>query len=220
MSNGTRLPFVYMNEIAKRLWHYLAPAVRRHDIAGSVRRHATDPHCPATATCGDIELVLDGDREAVIGLLNTKPKEFRHISGGTRLLKCEIHMPMKGRGVVIPVQLNFATTLESLLWNRVSNYGWKLLLATGDAAWNHLAVTDLRLGGFKPIHLHRVEARRPTTGFLHIDNDPCHTPDEASVFALYGIPFVPPHRRTEGTAREIREHLLGATNRLARVVAP
>lgn len=208
MSSGDRIPFVYMHEIAKRLWHYLAPAVRRHEIAGSVRRHAADPHCPVTATCGDIELVLDGDPEAVVARLRAKPEQFHHISGGRRLIKCEIHLPIKGRETVIPVQLNVATTLDSLLWQQVSNYGWKLLLATGDAAWNHLAVTDLRHGGFKPSHLHRVEARRPTTGFLHIDNEPCHTPDEESVFALYGIPFVPPYRRTEVTAREIRMQLL------------
>ena len=211
MSSGDRIPFPYMDEIAKRLWHYLAPAVQQHDIAGSVRRHAADPHRPATATCGDIELVLDADREAVVALLRAKPEQFRQISGGRRLVKGEIHMPIKGRGAVIPVQLNFATTLESLLWNRVSNYGWKLLLATGDAAWNQMAVTDLRYRGFKPSHLHRVEARCPTSGFLHSDNNPCHTPDEESVFALYGIPFVPPYRRNEVTAHEVRASLLGAT---------
>ena len=211
MSTGARLPFPYMYEIAKRLHAYLAPAAQEHDIAGSVRRHADDPQRPVTATCGDIELVLDGDRKAVVDLLHAKSQQFRNISGGQRLVKFEIHMPIRGKDAVIPVQLNFATILESLLWERVSNYGWKLLLATGDAMWNQLVVLDLKFGGLKPPHIHRVEAHRSTTGFLHIDNNPCHTPDEESVFALYGIPYISPHRRNEITAREMRAHLLGAT---------
>lgn len=210
MSTGDRLPFPYMHEIAKRLHAYLAPAAQQYDIAGSVRRHADDPQCPTNATCGDIELVLDADREAVVDLLRAKPDQFRNISGGQRLVKCKIHMPIRGRAAVIPVQLNFATVLKSLLWDHVSNYGWKLLLATGDAMWNQLVVLDLKFGGLKPAHIHRVEANRSTTGFLHIDNNPCHTPDEESVFNLYGIPVVPPHRRNETTAREVRAHLLGA----------
>jgi DNA polymerase/3'-5' exonuclease PolX len=203
MSNGERIPFLYMHEIAQRLWQYLAPAVRQHDIAGSVRRHASNPHPPPNATCGDIELVLDADREAVLDYLKAKPEQFRQIRGGSRLVTFAIHLTLKGRMVAIPVQLNFAMTLTHLLWGTVSNYGWKWWLATGDATWNQLAVLERRFGGLKPPYLHKA-ASKTTEGFLHREGRPCHTPDEASVFALYGIPFVPPHLRNEVTVRELR----------------
>jgi hypothetical protein len=209
MSSGERIPFVYMPAVAERLWHYLAPAVRQHDIAGSVRRHASNPHPAPNATCGDIELVLDADREAVLECLLAKPEQFRRISGGDRLMNFAIHLAIQGRMVAIPVQLNFATTLETLLWGRVSNYGWKWWLATGDAVWNRLAVLEYKFGGLKPKHVHKAEGG-PTEGFLHTGGTPCHTPDEQSVFDLYEIPFVPPHLRNEVTIRQLRMQRAGA----------
>jgi DNA polymerase/3'-5' exonuclease PolX len=208
MSTGDRLPFRVMYPIAQRLWDYLAPVVRQHDIAGSVRRHASNPHPPPNATCGDIELVLDADREAVMDSLRAKPEQFRAIAGGPRLVTMAIHLAIRGQMVVIPVQLNFASTLESLLWGRVSNYGWKYWLATGDATWNRLVVLERKFGGLKPATVHKAESG-PTGGFLHIGGMPCHTPDEQSVFDLYGIPFVPPYRRNDITVREVRVQSIG-----------
>lgn len=208
MSNGERYPFDMMLFIAEHLRDYLAPAVHQCDVAGSVRRHNGDPKRPQNATCGDIELVLDGDRDTVMTYLNAAPTRYEAISGGERLVKFTLYLPARGRDVRIPVQLNFATTLTSLLWGTVSNYGWKLLLATGDAEWNQFLVLNRKHGGLKPDRIHKAEKSTASTistiGFLHINTEPQHTPTEQHVFDLYGIPFVEPHRRTGATARELR----------------
>jgi hypothetical protein len=202
VSKGHRLPYPLMRRFADHLWQYLAGAVRMHDVAGSVRRFAAYPSLPPGADCGDLELVLDGDRETVYRKLRAKPNAFRHISGGERLLKFQWHHPVAGREVVIDVQLNFATTLHTLEWGTVNNYGWKLLLATGDAAWNRLLVLDRRYGGLKPCTVQFLEGR--TSGFIHLADTPQHTPTERDVFDLYGLPYVAPHRRNEVTVRELR----------------
>lgn len=203
MSQGQRLPYATMKLFADWLWDYFASSVTQHDVAGSIRRFASYPALPKGADCGDIELVLDGDRQAILAKLMAYPSRFKAVSGGDRLIKCEMHLAGRGGSLVVAVQLNLAATLDSLLWGRVNNYGWKLMLATGDADWNRLLVLERRYGGLKPAHLQKAE-KGPTSGFIHIKDTPQHTPTEQAVFDLYGLPYVEPHRRNEVTARELR----------------
>lgn len=211
MSAGERYPFEVAKMLADSLYNYLAPAATEHHIAGSVRRLSEDPKRPDDATCGDIELVLSADRQHLLSLLMAKPDKFRDVTGGDRLLKFNVHLPARGRGLVMPVQLNLASTLTSLMWGTVSNYGWKLLLATGDAEWNQFMVLNRKHGGLKPDRIHKAEPPKASTistiGFLHINTDPQHTPTELEVFNLYDLPHVPPHRRNATTARELRARL-------------
>lgn len=203
MSAGQRYPYPYMFALADNLRGLFSDAVERVAIAGSVRRHYDNPARFGDETCGDIELVISGDRDAVLAILNARPA-FHNISGGQRLIKCEL--VTKNSRATVPVQLNFATTLNTLEWGTLSNYGWKLLLATGDWEWNRAIVTDVRHGGLKPANITKADGG-PTSGFLHRGLVPQSTPTEESVFDLLGIPFVPPHRRHGVTAREIRAQL-------------
>jgi hypothetical protein len=207
MSDNPRLPYATMKLIADALWDYFAGTVALHDIAGSVRRLASYPTLPKGADCGDIELVLDADRQTILAKLMASPSRFKQVTGGERLIKCEMHLTGRGKPLVVAVQLNLATTLHTLEWGTVNNYGWKYFLATGDADWNRLMVLDYRAGGLKPPTIRFVEGR--TSGFLHINNTPQHTPTEQAVFDLYGLPHVEPHRRNEVTARELRVALAG-----------
>jgi hypothetical protein len=206
MSSGDRYPYEVMKAFADSLWSYLAPVVRLHDVAGSVRRYSSDPNPPKHATCGDIELVLDADREAVMDYLRAKPDRCQDISGGERLVKFVLRHHARGKDVRIPVQLNFTRTLNTM-WGTVNNYGWKYLLATGDYEWNQILVLERKFGGLKPAHIHKADGG-PTSGFLHIDGEPLDTPTEQHVFDFYGIDFVQPHRRNAVTAREIRAQLI------------
>ncbi len=203
MSQGQRHPFDFVQQVANHLWTYLSPAAPRIAIAGSVRRLSCDPKRPADATCGDIELVLDGGRQEVGALLSKRPEVFHDISGGERLVKCNLHTRA---GAIVPVQLNFATTISTLEWGALNNYGWKMILATGDWEWNRQFVLDRRYGGLKPSQLEKAE-KGPTRGFWHEGDTPKHMPTEQDVFDLFGLPFVEPHRRTAVTARELRTQL-------------
>lgn len=209
MSTGPRYPWHFMTRLATSLWTYLASLTDRLHTAGSIRRLDSDPYRNPTTTCGDIELVLgDVTADEVRALLARKPDAFPHVSGGERLIKTDWHVTSGGVAYVVPVQLNLATTLHTLEHGTLDNYGWKLILATGDAEFNHLLVTPLAYGGLKPRHLGKAPAKSPYDGFWHHGTFPVSTPDEAAVFALFGLPYVPPHQRNAAAVAHLRETVL------------
>lgn len=209
MSTGTRHPYALMTKFSAALWTYLASLTNRIDVAGSIRRLDADPYeRGATATCGDIELVLgDVTADEVRALLIAKPDAFPRVTGGERLIKTDWHVTVKGVPYVIPVQLNLATTLNTLEYGTLDNYGWKLILATGDAEFNHLLVTPRLHGGLKPRQLNKAQAKSRFDGFWHQGDTPLSTPTEADVFTLFGLPYIPPHQRTAATVAHLRADL-------------
>jgi DNA polymerase/3'-5' exonuclease PolX len=199
-----RFPTPLAWDLAERLWQYFAPVCHpmRYDITGSLRRlrdHYGYAPCSGFErhTVGDIDLVLDltvdvsvfKARLARLPINNHTGKERKH------------SFILKAQGVEIPVQIHLATTHSSLTWGTVNNYGWLMVLNTGDEDFNRLLVSPQPYG-LRPSHIHKAEGG-PTEGFLHVGGIPQHTPTEHEVFALHRLGYVRPSRRNAQTAHHL-----------------
>lgn len=145
-------------------------------------------------SCGDLEMVALAPSAEVAKRLS-EVLEVRRIAGGERLITFDVETGE----LVIPVQIHIARIVPDL-WNGLcSNYGWKLMLATGDAVWNRYMVTARTNGGLKP---ERLTLR---DGFVWQDGHRQDTPLEERIFELWGIPYVPPPERNGERAKQLLE---------------
>jgi hypothetical protein len=205
MSNTpVRFPAPLAWELAESLWRYFAPICHptRYEIAGSLRRLRDrygygDPRGFAAHTVGDIDLVLDVGSDLNAFRARLGRLSISDHTGKTRKHSFTLHT----RGLAIPVQIHLATTLTTLQWGTVNNFGWLLLLATGDADFNRLLVSPQPYG-LRPAHLHKAEGG-PTEGFLHIGGTPQDTPTETEAFGLHRLGYVRPAQRNSDTAHRL-----------------
>ena len=177
-------PHAHMIRIAERIQESLAPACERGpEIAGSLRRQK--------AEIGDIELIavprpcLDlfgqpaeitevdlllmqwlGEGKIAISKSGEKYKQFEVIgSQGTRY------------------QVDLFLQPDPATW------GVNMMIRTGSAEFSRRMVTKQSLGGLMPDYCSVREAR------IWIFGQPQETPEEADVFALYGMDYIDPPQR-------------------------
>lgn len=187
-----RWPLPQALQVARQLWSLLAPSCERIAIAGSVRRMKYQ--------VGDIELVaipkvrsqnpdmfghphqkLDVLDSSLLHLLDEGGLAYRLNSKGSRtygpLNKLLVHLPSG-----IPVDI-FTATAE--------NWGMALVLRTGPKEFNIWMMRRFRQLGMEG------HAYRGVTGPAGTE---LYCPNEADVFRLAGLPFIPPEKRAAPSA--------------------
>jgi hypothetical protein len=203
MNHPTHYPAPLAWSIAENLWRYFAPLCQpqRYEVAGALRRLRDDLTGFRQAQVSSIDLVLDLTADLSMFKARLAQLSISNHTGKARKHAFTLHT----RGVSIPVQIHLATTLATLQWGTVSNYGWLLLLYTGDDSFSRLLVTHQPYG-LRPFHIHKAEGG-PTEGFLHINGIPQDTPTEQAAFALHRLGYVRPCQRNAETAYRLADLL-------------
>jgi len=158
--------------IAEELIGYLAPAVNRISIAGSIRRQKPD--------VGDIELLVIPKPyyfdKLLYDLMMKNILAMRLNKRGSRTYgpknKLMVHLPS---GLAVDI---FSSTEE--------NWGMALFVRTGPKEWNIRAMSRLRELGMQG-HAYG--------GIFRSDSE-INCPDEETVFRYLGWSYVPPEERT------------------------
>jgi DNA polymerase/3'-5' exonuclease PolX len=176
----------------------LAPACRKLEIAGGIRRGKAEPKdieivCtakPLTArpVFGEASSALPPLEALVAELVRTRQLEYDpHLKRAGAKYK---RLRVLHRGEWLPIDL-FIVHPDA--------FGNQLAIRTGNAEWSHLLVTQVGLGGLMPEEMHHAD------GFLWRYGEPVPCPDEESFFAALGLPVVPPAERNADTARRLRQ---------------
>jgi DNA polymerase/3'-5' exonuclease PolX len=211
------MDLAYAREMAEALVELLAPACRRIEIAGSVRRQKAKPN--------DIEIVAvpkltDQGRNlcdlACEGLLRTGQLEKRPDSRGRHCW---------GTGIKRAIFYQGSNYAPVDLFQVIEPRQWGVIYAirTGPGDFNRVLVTSRRWGGGCPLDRKvaggRVWfidpgredlARMPATKFARlaergeIEATMIPTPEEGDFFRVLDVPYWPPHERT---AERLRRHL-------------
>lgn len=186
MSTGIKRPYEQVFLLADGMRAKLAPFCKRVEIAGSVRRQQ--------ALCGDLEFVCiaDGERlnEYLNGLLATG--KINHVAVGPKKTR-RWGEKMKSFTFEIsdrPMQVDvFITTPD--------RWGYNFLIRTGSSGFSNRMVTPVGvrthngLPGLMPPDFFCLECLVYGPGGL------CATPEEADIFALWGMAYVAPGERTD-----------------------
>lgn len=202
MSDKDRIPLADARVVADTVVSTLEPACERIEIAGSVRRGATD--------CGDIEVVcipklgepgrnLFGEaigeppdelhdlceRLRADGVLVPRQNKLDRISWGRKLKWVRFVMPQGSGWWPCSFALDiYVTTPEQ--------WGVTLAIRTGPADFSHRLVTPKAAGGYCPAPLQfkgwRVVERA--------SGEPLPTPEEADVFRALGMDWIAPDERS------------------------
>jgi DNA polymerase/3'-5' exonuclease PolX len=187
MSAGERKSLETARKYAEQLVKLLQPGCARIEIAGSIRR--------ARPLVGDIELVcipkmetmpvrmfpdeLVSALEPLLQKLKGK-QGWKAVRNGPSFKQFALGARFGGMTLDL-----FITTPEK--WAVI------FLLRTGNAAFSHWLVTHKRHGGALPGFLQIKDGRVWEIGsYIH---SPCATPEEADVFRLLGLDFIPPEER-------------------------
>lgn len=181
----------------------LAPACRKIEIAGGIRRGKAEPKDielvavakPLTArpVFGEATSALPPLEALVAELVRTRQLEFDpHLKRNGPKMK---RLRVMHRGEWLPIDL-FIVHPDA--------FGNQLTIRTGNAEWSHLLVTQVALGGLMPEGMHHAD------GFLWRYGEPVPCPEEADFFAALGLPLVPPAERNADTALRLRKGLVKA----------
>lgn len=187
MSDTTKRPYDVAKKLADGLVNRLDDSCLRIEIGGSVRRQS--------AQCGDIELLAiqrGRDLDDVLAMWLAAGR-IRHVEAGPKKLKRwgpKLKSFVFDTSAALPVQVDlFIQTPET--------WGVNMLIRTGAAGFAHRMVTPLGTNtrdgfpGLMPAGLKSKEARI-WNGDVALD-----TPEEDSIFELWGLDFVPPAKRTD-----------------------
>lgn len=178
MSTRPRQPYRDMRRMADLLVERLAPACRRIEIAGSLRRHR--PYC------SDIELVAIP--KAIPNLLG-EPSEYTEVDAllGGWPVEFVKRGPKYQQFVIQGTRLPFVVDL--FLQPDPATWGINFLLRTGSSEFSRRMVTGSVHGGFKPSWATVRDGR------VWCDGAALPTPEEGDVFELWGMGFVEPTER-------------------------
>jgi DNA polymerase/3'-5' exonuclease PolX len=176
-------PLRYMETVAKMLCDLLEPHCRRIEVAGSIRRRRKlvadielvaipipdrDLYGEIVDPCGSLNRFL---AEQPIQLEKDGPKYKRFTfceaqSGPERPIACDL----------------FLTTKEQ--------WGYILMLRTGDAEFSRRMVTPRSASGLMPNYL-RVEG-----GYVWHEDQRIPVPEEQDLFELWQLDYIPPEERS------------------------
>lgn len=176
----------------------LAPACRKIEVAGGIRRGKADPKdvaivCvakPLTArpVFGEASSALPPLEALVAELVRTRQLEFDpHLKrAGPKYKRLRVH----AHGQWLPIDL-FIVEADS--------FGYQLAIRTGDQTFSHQLVTKQSEGGLMPRgYFHQGGQLK------HLERGVIPVPDEESYFRELGLPTVPPAERNADTALRLR----------------
>lgn len=176
----SKIPLRVAKPIAEEIAAALQPTTKRLVIAGSIRR--------AKPEVGDIEIVL----EPTVGTYDLLDKWIRdgkvmHRDGG----KC---WGPKARSFRWPLPPHFIDVsyiqCDVFLQPDPATWGVNMFLRTGSAEFNMLMFRKRKHSGWMPDYLDMRSAR------IWAGSTALETPDEDSIFALWGMEPVVPAQRT------------------------
>ncbi len=193
MSVGVAVQLAEARDVAERLVHLLAPACRRLEIAGSIRRQKPTVH--------DIEIVAIPrlDTVASDGLfsehtdlvtVNRLEERIAELMGRSLYPRAVENRRADG---TIDVQEKLGRAYKALVYRDLpvdlfitdaERWGCIFALRTGPGDWNTKLVTDCK----------RVNRRVEGGRVLHLGK-PVPTPEEADFFAALGQPWIEPSER-------------------------
>lgn len=182
MSEGSKMPLVKAQDIARRFMAYLQPSVEKISVAGSVRRECD--------FCGDVEVLVIPKDEFSIGRIF--PEGYPGlVVNGARLKRFKY--PDKG------VQIELYIVVNKADWGRM------LAVRTGSSVYsNHLAIRWSRLGyagTIDGLRLKRECDHKGNVWRIKPEYKACPTlppafESEEDFFAFLGIPYIHPKARS------------------------
>jgi DNA polymerase/3'-5' exonuclease PolX len=171
-----KLPLADARKLAEAIVSRLSGYCQRIEIAGSIRRCKPE--------VGDIEIValplFDRDMFGAIS--------ENHLLDGVDWLK--FGKVIKNGHKYKQIELHEGPNLDLFIVTPPAQWGVQFLIRTGSADFSHRFVTQKKLGGTLPSNL------RVQDGAIWSNNHIIETPEENDVFALAGIPFVEPEKRS------------------------
>lgn len=213
----TRMPLATAQAVAAQIVAQLQSYCERAEVAGSIRRQASE--------VGDVEVVVIARVATPPGIVQTAMfGEPEAAPAGTSVNLLAGHLEaLEATGAIRrrPDKngrrggLNRITWLVDDVWVPVdlframaTTWGWQMVLRTGPAEFSHRLVTARAAGGWRPNDMQFDKGclwRYPRDGrgafgprvFVP-------TPDEATLFAELGLPFVAPEARTSTTFDGVR----------------
>lgn len=175
------LPLVEAEALAQELMRLLMPGCKLLTTAGSIRRRKP--------LVNDIELVALPDEVPALDLFGF-PIKGQTDSNLTPIL-AELGLTYTKNGPKYK-QFTYGGRTVDLFLPDANTWGWTLTLRTGSADFTKWLVTEKAKGGAKPRHLSFSEGRI-WNGLV-----PFETPEEADVFRILELEWIPPEARTDG----------------------
>lgn len=178
----SKIPLKLAGSIAMEVAAQLGPTTKRLVIAGSIRRCKPE--------IGDIEMVIEPTLETYALLdqwLATGKALHRENSQcwGAKARSMRWPMPDSSNVAANYIQIDMFLQPDPATW------GCNMFLRTGSAEFNMNMFRKRNRGGWMPDYLNMHDARI-WAGIKALD-----TPDEESIFALWGMEPVDPTKRTE-----------------------
>lgn len=198
------MELVHARQAAADVAALLAPACRKLEIAGGIRRGKADPK--------DIELVaiarplvarpVFGEACSALPPLEARVAELVR----TRQLEFDPHLKRNGpKYKRLRVMVNAQWLPVDLFIVDIDSFGYQLAIRTGDATFSHQLVTRQSEGGLMPKgYFHHGGQMK------HLDRGVIPVPTEEDYFKELGLPLVPPAERNADTALRLRKELVKA----------
>jgi DNA polymerase/3'-5' exonuclease PolX len=188
----TRVPLAEARAIAEELAELLRPACLRLEIAGSIRR--------GMATIGDVDLLCEPKTEPILDMFDAPTGEVIDLLDA----RCEELLALDelaqrldrngrrawGRKLKRAVYRGLGVDIRAC--TDPAAWGAWLVISTGPADFNKALVTPRAQGGRLPPGF---EWKRDAGFHLYRYGGRVETPDEESVFAALGLPFMDPEDR-------------------------
>ncbi len=190
MSGAARLPLDRARRLAWEVVVLLQDQCERIEVAGSIRRAKPD--------VGDVEIVcVPKISETATGLFGDILDRRDELHARCQSL---VEDGVFAHRLASNGQHAFGERLKRLTYGRVAldlfcvlppaQWGLILAIRTGPAEFSRRLVTPRRMGGLLPDWL------KVHDGAIWHGVDPVPTPEEADVFRVLGLPYIPPADRT------------------------
>lgn len=187
----TKRPLLEAEAEANDILDKLAPVTERRLIAGSIRRKKFE--------VGDIEIVV-APKYAKVGLFGEEAPDIQAIED----VLAGLGEFSKDGERFKQVQLRNGFQLDVFIIYAPVQWGYQVVIRTGDADFSHKCVTPTSQYGFLPNYL------KCGDGAVWHGKQVINTPEEDDFLALLGLRGLPPEKRNlEDARRWIAEHKHG-----------
>lgn len=173
----TKIPLAVARDVANQLVEQLTDACKRIEVAGSIRRCRLEVGDLEIVAIPTVELYDLTDSWLSSGVIrHTDPRRW-----GSRLRSFRLAV----KGLEDDVQVDLFLQPDPATW------GVNMLLRTGSAEFSRKMVTKRSAGGFMPDHFRIYDARVWAGARL------LETPEEETIFELWGMDYVLPPQRSD-----------------------